>query len=116
MSGDQIRGGTGADTITSGMGGDRFLYSSFEDTGDTITDYMSGWDAFDFTGLGMNYSFVGQVSSPFQLRPGQVGYVVSEGNSTLYLDGYGTEAGIDLQIVLLGVTQLSGTDVWFGGG
>lgn len=116
VSGDQIRGGTGADTITSGMGGDRFLYSSFEDTGDTITDYMSGWDAFDFTGLGMNYSFVGQVSSPFQLRPGQVGYVVSEGNSTLYLDGYGTEAGIDLQIVLLGVTQLSGTDVWFGGG
>jgi len=114
VGGDEIRGGTGADVITGGAGADRFFYSAFNETGDTITDFTNNLDAFDFTSLGMNYRFVGQVSAPQMLQPGQIGYVAADGNVILYVDGYATEQGPDMAITLLGISTLSATAVWFG--
>jgi 5'-nucleotidase len=48
---DLIFGGTGGDTITGGAGNDIFIYDSFRDAGDVITDFVPGSDRLDVSGL-----------------------------------------------------------------
>jgi Ca2+-binding RTX toxin-like protein len=111
---DVIQGGTGADTLTGGAGGDRFTYLQFADTGDTITDFQRGADWIDLTQIGMSMTrWVGQITAPNQLDPGQIGFMIVDGVTTVYVDSANTSPGIDLEIRLLGSIQLTAADfVW----
>jgi Ca2+-binding RTX toxin-like protein len=66
---DTITGGQGADTLTGGLGADKFVVSAVQllgsstyDTGNTaatrdvITDFVSGSDKIDFSGIDSNYT------------------------------------------------------------
>jgi Ca2+-binding RTX toxin-like protein len=66
---DTITGGQGADTLTGGLGADKFVISAIQllgsstyDTGttaatrDVITDFVSGVDKIDFSGIDSNYT------------------------------------------------------------
>jgi Ca2+-binding RTX toxin-like protein len=68
---DTITGGQGADTLTGGLGADKFVISAVQllglstyDTGttaatrDVITDFVSGVDKIDFSGIDSNYTGV----------------------------------------------------------
>ncbi len=48
---DFIFGGTGADVCAGGGGNDTFVFGSFRDAGDTITDFTVGSDKLDVAGL-----------------------------------------------------------------
>jgi VCBS repeat-containing protein len=107
---DYIRGGNGADMLTGGAGADRFV---FDDSGDTITDYQQGIDQ-QLIMPGSNLTFVGQVSAPNALDPGQIGYTVVNGVTTIYVDSYGSAPGIDFEVHLLGSYVLTANDVGWG--
>ncbi|MDP8933603.1 MAG: calcium-binding protein, partial [Cyanobacteriota bacterium] len=46
---DIFSGGTGADFLTGGAGADLFVYKAAGEGGDTITDFTSGADKFEFS-------------------------------------------------------------------
>ena len=46
---DILSGGSGADILTGGAGADLFVYKATGEGGDTITDFTSGVDKFEFT-------------------------------------------------------------------
>ncbi|MBW3586649.1 MAG: calcium-binding protein, partial [Cyanobacteria bacterium 0813] len=46
---DIFSGGSGADILTGGAGADVFVYKAAGEGGDTITDFTSGSDKFEFT-------------------------------------------------------------------
>ncbi|MEG4405483.1 calcium-binding protein, partial [Microcoleus sp. MON2_D5] len=46
---DIFSGGSGADLLTGGAGADLFVYKAAGEGGDTITDFTSGTDKFQFT-------------------------------------------------------------------
>ncbi|MEG5072570.1 cadherin-like domain-containing protein, partial [Microcoleus sp. B3-D2] len=46
---DIFSGGSGADVVTGGAGADLFVYKATGEGGDTITDFTSGTDKFQFT-------------------------------------------------------------------
>jgi Ca2+-binding RTX toxin-like protein len=46
---DIFIGGSGADVLTGGAGADLFVYKATGEGGDTITDFTSGVDKFEFT-------------------------------------------------------------------
>ncbi|MEG4455075.1 cadherin-like domain-containing protein [Microcoleus sp. N9_A1] len=46
---DIFSGGSGADVLTGGAGADLFVYKAAGEGGDTITDFTSGSDKFDFS-------------------------------------------------------------------
>ncbi len=48
---DIIIGGLGLDTLTGGAGGDRFVYNSMREAGDTITDFTPYADKLDISVL-----------------------------------------------------------------
>ncbi len=94
---DVIVGGYGADTLTGSNGNDTFRYLSNLDTGDTITDFAVG-DKIDLAAFAPS-AFIGLLASPGAVGPNQVGYLVSGGVTTLYVDTDGI-AGADLEIYL----------------
>lgn len=49
---DFIEGGSGADRLTGGVGDDMYYYASRTHGGDTILDFESSQDRFEFRGLG----------------------------------------------------------------
>jgi Ca2+-binding RTX toxin-like protein len=54
---DALFGGTGSDNLTGGLGADTFIYTANNQTGvgaatrDVITDFVSGTDKLDFSGI-----------------------------------------------------------------
>ena len=48
---DVIDGGIGSEILTGGEGADRFVYESFFDAVDTITDFEPGEDVIDFSAI-----------------------------------------------------------------
>ena len=53
---DALTGGAGNDALTGGAGRDRFVYASADTGHDRITDFTSGEDRIDFTGLGIAFA------------------------------------------------------------
>lgn len=58
---DVLNGYEGADTLVGGAGADRFQFSHAE-TGDRITDFVSGTDRIDLSAFAGTLSFVGAAS------------------------------------------------------
>jgi Ca2+-binding RTX toxin-like protein len=133
MGNDTVNAGAGADLITGGLGADTlsggtdsdmdtFFYTalleSSDGTLDTITDFQSGEDKIDFSGLvgGPVVAFVGNGTDPNDttgLLSGAVEAVFELQTDTLWvnLDGNTSLDGNDLRIVLTGVGQAGGLAV-----
>lgn len=94
---DLLVGGYGADTLTGGSGNDVFKYLSALDTGDTITDFAAG-DKIDLSAFAPS-GFVGLLASAGAVGANEVGYMISAGVTTIYVDTDGV-AGADLEIHL----------------
>jgi hypothetical protein len=54
---DVLIGGTGPDRLTGGEGRDTFLFTSYEERGDFITDFTPGVDIFDIGRVFINPAF-----------------------------------------------------------
>ena len=119
---------TGGDTITLGAGKDLVTYTGLAQSGDkttdTITDFVSGTDKLDLTGLGLVSSalFLGSRGS-FGLSQGALTNVVGQtvlqsDANTLWIDidGNGQLDAKDFRLVLSGVTALTATDLSLGTG
>ena len=105
---DRIIGGYGADNLTGGNGADTFVYLSNRDTGDTITDFVRGSDHIDLNAFAPT-TWAGQLTQAGAVGPNQVGYMISNGVTTIYVDTDGV-IGADLEIRLTGSFNLDGTD------
>ncbi|MFY0615439.1 MAG: hypothetical protein JXQ99_28175 [Hyphomicrobiaceae bacterium] len=134
-AGENLRGQGGSDTITGGggkdflagddpffgpSGTDTFVYNAASDSAantgnaDVIDDFVSGEDKLDITFVSVNY--LGEFNN-FALAEGALSSVIGEavldiGLSRLYIDvdGSGTIDSADLEIELIGVTDLSTAD------
>jgi VCBS repeat-containing protein len=112
---DVLVGGTGADWLTGGAGSDRFVFTSAADTGDWVFDFQRGADQLDLTAFGLDDSnFIGALSSPGMVGPGQVGFMTVMGATQIetfvYVDTDGV-FGADLEIRLIGTSGLDGADI-----
>lgn len=100
---DVLNGFAGADTYNGGEGFDTFVFSNIE-SGDMITDFISGEDVIDLTGTGVTFNFVND--APFSSSPGELRY--DNGILMGDVDGDGTA---DLSISLNGAA-LSSSDLF----
>lgn len=105
-----IDGGLGTDTLTGGSGTNTFIYNSVNDAPvvhkpETITNWVSGSDHIDLTGLG-HLTFGGQTQA---VTPDSVEWYVSGGNTYVVGDALGSTRA-DFMIELIGVHNLSASD------
>lgn len=119
---DRLVGGAGIDTLSGGAGADVFAYVAVTDsqgtTIDIITDFVSGTDKLDFSGLNGGAGLAtgaytgsavgyGAVLTSLNGTAGQA--VLDSSTSTLYIDIDGSQTldNNDMAISLTGVTALS---------
>lgn len=119
---DVVVGTTGADTTTLGDGSDIVAYTNVAQsqgaTVDTITDFVSGTDKFDLTGISTAIKFVGNQAN-FGAAQGAIAAgggveaVFQADTNTLWVDvnDDGTLNNNDLQVKLTGVTSLAAADL-----
>ena len=110
---DNIYGGYGADTLTGDSNNDVFIFLDAKDTGDTITDFSSGTDGINLVAIDANTGVGGDQAFTFggtTATANGVWYMVSGGNSTVYIDTNGNIGGAELVIFLTGVTSLLASD------
>jgi len=101
--------GLGADTLTGGSGTNTFIYNSINDAPisnkpETITNWVSGSDHIDLTGLG-HLTLGGETQN---VATGTVDWYVSGGNT--YIEAATAGHRADLMIELIGVHNLSASD------
>ncbi|MGI6246019.1 MAG: DUF4214 domain-containing protein [Pseudochelatococcus sp.] len=123
-----VANASGADTITLGEGKDTVVYSDVAQSSgakvDTITDFKSGEDKLDLSALTLGggitsaSQFVGSYANFGAAQGALVGNnttsaTFDNSTNTLWVDvdGNGTLDSNDLQIVLTGVTNLTGADL-----
>lgn len=123
---DVVTASQGADSITLGDGIDTVVYANLNESNsaatDTITDFVSGTDVLDISGLGAT-AYAG-TKATFALAQGALaaGGVVSSvfqaDTSTLWvdMDGNGTLDANDFRVVMNGVSTLAAASVATGGG
>jgi Ca2+-binding RTX toxin-like protein len=117
---DFITGGLGADMLTGGAGADDFIYGALADSSglgmtDTVLDFVSGVDEFDFSvgaGLFAATAFVGNAAT---FGSAQGGLTVGNGIEIVYqqddqvlwvdINDDATLNADDLQIALTGITE-----------
>lgn len=99
---DIIIGGYGADTLTGGNGNDTFKYLSTLDTGDTITDFVSGTDKIDFSALSAGTLGFVAGDSGAGVVANSVTWTEYSGNTVVSVDTTG-DTTADLQITLTGI-------------
>jgi Ca2+-binding RTX toxin-like protein len=120
---DTMIGGGGADTLTGGTGADTFDYNATSETGvgvglrDIITDFVSGQDKIDLSGIDANgstagdpvFSFIGTAafSATAQVR------AVFDGTNTIVQGNIGGGNGntVDFEILLSGNVPFVATDL-----
>lgn len=93
---DLIFGGFSSDTLSGGSGRDIFSYywwnESTSKSPDTITDFNPKRDKIDLSQIDADnrwfsnesFKFVGKISRSSDLIGGQLGYVISEGNTSVF--------------------------------
>lgn len=107
---DTITGGAGADVLTGAAGGDTFVFASVAHIGtgaqsDRITDFTSGVDLIDLTGIG-GLVFIG--TTAFSGTAGEVRFNPTLG---LLLGDISGNGAIDFRLLLDGVTSLAPGDL-----
>lgn len=103
---DTLVGGTGSDSLSGGSGTDTFIYRTVTGvTGDTISDFVSGTDKLDFSGLGLE--FLG--SGVFTNSINQIRWAVSGPNVLVLIDTDG-DGSSNHHITLLGISTLATGD------
>ncbi|WP_425051591.1 calcium-binding protein [Psychromarinibacter sp. S121] len=110
---DTLKGGGGQDDMTGGAGQDVFVFTRASDSpptaGDVITDFASGEDLLDFTGLvhgTLQLSLLGSYTAGApSLRTSES----TAGDTLLWVDADG-DGSVDLRIRLSGTTGLSESD------
>ncbi|MCF6231556.1 MAG: M10 family metallopeptidase C-terminal domain-containing protein [Rhodobacteraceae bacterium] len=110
---DRLNGGLGKDTLTGGSGADTFVFSAvahskFGSNSDRITDFNSGVDVIDLSGL---------VSGPLDLSiggsfsgTGPSALVKISGNDMRVLVDVDGDSLADFRVILDGVTSVSASD------
>ncbi|MGB7510783.1 MAG: Ig-like domain-containing protein, partial [Pelodictyon phaeoclathratiforme] len=119
---DTLNGGAGADLLIGGAGNDRFVFSNASDTGlaagsrDVISDFTSGQDRIDLSGIDANTIAAGDQAFSATLlggsgvfgSAGQLRYNSAEG--VLY-GNTDSDAEAEFAIQLLGVVMLNTADL-----
>lgn len=84
-----LTGGAGNDTLTGGAGGDRFVYNSFDNRTDIITDFNTSQDTLDLSALfdSLDYTDTNPVTDGF-LR-----FTQSGANTLVQIDRDGIDGG-----------------------
>lgn len=112
-----IDGGAGADMLTGGSGVNDYIYTAASDSTatamDVITNFKSGSDLIDLTGLGITLKVAGTVGKNKSLAAGSIGWQSSNGNTYVYVNtSAGSEAitGTNMNIDLAGSVSLSSSN------
>ena len=118
---DTLTGGGGQDTLTGGLGADTFVLTELADSGvgaarDIITDFLSGTDHIQFTGIDANtlvagdqaFAFVG--NALFSSAAGQLRYDVVGGDTVIQGDVNG-DGVADFELQLTGIHSFVAADL-----
>jgi Ca2+-binding RTX toxin-like protein len=117
-----LSGGSGADTLIGGGGSDTFSWAALTDSGvgagqrDIITDFLSGTDRLQFTGIDANTGLAGDQAftmlntGAFTGAAGQLRYSLVGGNTLLEGDVNG-DGVADFQIQLTGNHTFTAADL-----
>ncbi|WP_257558341.1 Calx-beta domain-containing protein [Sphingobium sp. CFD-2] len=127
---DRIYGGAGADILDGGDGADIFYYASANESApSTARDVINNFESHDLIdirsiagGDGLTINFVGNVANfsdaqgAVQGSDGDIDVVFQQDNHVLWfdIDNNGQLDGNDLQIVLTGVSEIDGSNVFSG--
>ncbi|MGE5475869.1 MAG: M10 family metallopeptidase [Bacteroidales bacterium] len=110
-------GGNGADKLTGGGGGDAFCYAGIAQGGDTITDFVSGTDHFEFSASAFGVSSGILATADFaRLSTGYSGtnagnvHFVFDGSS-LWFDSNGSASGGATKMATLGSGSVAASDI-----
>lgn len=112
---DIIRGGVGIDVLTGGAGEDTFVYIRQNESDrlpDGITDFKSGTDALDFSGMGIRFEEVeidGGRKGYWWLGP-SIGTKVDGDDTLVFVDTDGDGKRDDMLIVLLDTVDVLAND------
>jgi Ca2+-binding RTX toxin-like protein len=111
-----ITGGAGADIMTGGSGVNDYLFGSAADSTskglDIITNFKVASDVIDFTALGTNLTYAGQIASGAKLSGDSIGWQQSGGNTLVYVNTAGAArslaaAGMEIKLTGLLVPTIS---------
>ncbi|MEL6163685.1 MAG: S8 family serine peptidase, partial [Cyanobacteria bacterium J06628_3] len=86
---DRITGMQGGDTLTGGTGDDEFVYTSFRDAGDRITDFVANSDLIDLSQLFDSLS-LGSLDYSSATSGGYLSFVDSGADSIIFIDSDGS--------------------------
>ncbi|HLO77317.1 MAG TPA: M10 family metallopeptidase [Magnetospirillum sp.] len=111
-------GGGGADKLTGGNGGDAFCFASATQGGDTITDFVSGTDHFEFTASAFGVSSGILASADFARlstaysgsNAGNVHFVFDSAGA-LWFDGNGSASGGATKMAVLSSGSVAASDI-----
>lgn len=114
---DILNGGMGQDTLTGGAGADTFVFDFVSDSWasrpDTITDFVSGTDRIDLSGIDADLATQGddafEIVTAFTENAGQIVLATSGGNTTVQIDRDG-DGVAEMAILVAGVTNLTESD------
>ncbi|MBC7906150.1 MAG: M10 family metallopeptidase C-terminal domain-containing protein [Rhodospirillaceae bacterium] len=111
-------GGSGADRLTGGSGGDAFCYASTAQGGDTITDFATGTDHFEFSARAFGVTSGILASGDFaRLSTGYTGanagnvHFVFDSAGALWFDSNGATSGGMTKMATLTAGSVAASDI-----
>ncbi|HEY3049928.1 MAG TPA: M10 family metallopeptidase C-terminal domain-containing protein, partial [Polaromonas sp.] len=118
---DSLIGGAGADSLTGGIGADTFVLTALGDSGvgalrDIITDFISGTDRIDFSGIDANTLVAGNQAftmlgtAAFFGVAGQLRYDVVGADTVMQGDVNG-DGVADFELQLTGIQSFVPADL-----
>ncbi|MHA6731517.1 M10 family metallopeptidase C-terminal domain-containing protein [Devosia sp. A369] len=122
---DTIIGGLGRDTLTGGAGNDVFAFRSTSESGtnnstrDVITDFVSGQDKIDLSGIDADsrtsanddFTFLAADNAVFTKKAGELAWHTDAANNrTIVQIDVNGDGVSDLDIAMAGIKQLTAKD------
>lgn len=110
---DRIIGGFGADTLTGNDGADVFVFLDARDTGDLITDFLSGVDKIDLSGFqagGSPHDFTGPVAANHFGVGHDLIWFASGGATVILGDTDGDYSTAEFMVTIQGNVALTSND------